>query len=166
MNNVYLTEDLLSSSLQQIIPGQWIHDKKFIGRTRPDFRNDAVKLIVEFDGSTHYTSAKRIVADKAKDFAESQAGYKVVRIPYFVQLSAQTIKLLFSIDVKWTQTYQHGFIDKNCILPADFCELGISKFKADLKRFSLFKVEILESLERKIQILGNRDLVLPPSLNI
>lgn len=163
MNNTYLTEDLLGNVLQKIIPRRWIHDKKFIGRTRPDFRNDVAKLIVEFDGSTHYTSAKRIVADKAKDSAEAQAGYKVVRIPYFVQLSAQTIKLLFSIDVKWEQTYQHGFIDKSCVLPADFCELGISKFKADLKRFSPFKKEILESLERKIKLLGNRDLVLPPS---
>ena len=101
MNSVYLTEDLLGNALQKIIPGHWIRDKKFVGRTRPDFRNDVAKLIVEFDGSTHYTSAKRIVADKAKDLAEARAGYKVIRIPYFVQLSAQTIKLLFSIDIKW-----------------------------------------------------------------
>lgn len=161
MNN-YLTEENLGVFLNIYFQqGKWIHDKSFIGRLRPDYRNEFYKMIVEFDGYAHYTTSKRILVDKKKDELYSKEGYRVIRIPYFIQLSKYTIKKLFNININYEQQYPHGFIDNKCILPADFCYLGIRKFLNDLNNFSNIKDEIIESLKNKIIKLGNRQLVVP-----
>lgn len=148
--NVYLTEKFLGDFLVKYFPkGIWLHDKTFLNRKRPDYRNDFYKLIVEFDGYQHYTSAKRILDDKKKDDDAIKAGYKVIRIPYFVQLSTDSIFELFSLKIEnYVQTYPHGFIDPKAILPADFCELGLKKFKSDLVKFETCEIskQIIKSL--------------------
>ena len=161
----YLTESSLGDFLKTALPnGEWIHDKAFITKTRPDYRNDKLKLIVEFDGYLHYTSAKRIVADFAKDELYEKNGYSVIRIPYFVQLSNAVIKHLFKIDINIEQVYPHGFIDKTCILPADFCELGIVKFKDNLRSFNYLLEDIIVSLQQKIEVFQDKRCVIPQSL--
>lgn len=158
----YLTEESLGIFLNEYLrEGEWIHDKSFLCKMRPDYRNDSTKTIVEFDGYLHYTSAKRIISDKIKDELYINNGYHVIRIPYFVQLSEQVIYNLFEIDIDYKQNYPHGFIDKTCILPADFCSLGIEKFKNDLKRFHFISDEITKSLLNKIETYGDRRYVLP-----
>ncbi|MBE3658651.1 hypothetical protein BOO92_18435 [Vibrio navarrensis] len=67
--------------------------------------------------------------------------------------------------MEFNQIYEHGFIDKKAILPADYCELGVRQFEQDLATFSAFKSDIVKSLESKISELGNIDLVLPSSLH-
>ena len=43
---------------------------------------------------------------------------KIIRVPYFVQLSSDVIKQLFGIDIDYKQIFPHGFIvDKNEVLP-------------------------------------------------
>ncbi len=158
----YLTEDRLGDFLRRYFKeGEWIHDKCFLGRNRPDYRNGFYKTIVEFDGYAHYTSSKRIVSDRLKDKLYQENGYNVVHIPYFVQLSEKTISKLFSLNMEYEQEYPHGFIDSKCVLPADFCYLGIRRFLEDLETFSEIKREILISLVKKIEILKNKDLVVP-----
>jgi len=162
---LYLTEHNLGKFLlMNFNDGIWIHDKKFVGRSRPDYRNDKLKLIVEFNGHQHYTSSKRIVQDEIKLNEETKLGYKVVEIPYFVQLSTDVCKILFDVELKIEQKYPHGFIDDKCILPADFCELGIERFKSDIKKFACIKNEIVDSLKTKHKTLKNKKLVLPLSL--
>ena len=98
----YLTEEKLGEFLRKHFnEGEWIHDKCFLGRNRPDYRNDFYKMIVEFDGYAHYTSSKRIVLDGLKDELYHKNGYKVIHIPYFVQLSEKTISKLFGLNVKY-----------------------------------------------------------------
>ena len=158
----YLTEEKLGEFLKEYLKeGEWIHDKCFLGRNRPDYRNDFYKLMVEFDGYAHYTSSKRIVLDGLKDELYRGNGYKVVHIPYFVQISGKIISKLFSIDVDYVQKYPHGFINSKCVLPADFCHLGIKRFFQDLEAFKEIKDEILVSLVKKIESLKNRSLVIP-----
>lgn len=45
----------------------WVHDKKVPSikgsSIRPDYRNDDMKLIVEFDGIQHYTKLDTILKD-------------------------------------------------------------------------------------------------------
>lgn len=146
----YLTEQSLGDFLNEKIPGNWIHDKPFLGRFKPDYRNENRKLIVEFDGYAHYTQAYKILSDMAKDELYINSGYAVVRIPYFIQLSDSVCLTLFNRNITTNQVYPHGFIDKKCILPADFCEAGIKKFKQDLDRFSIEKPDIIKSLKDKI----------------
>lgn len=84
----------------------------------------------------------------------------------YIQLSTYTVKELFEIDKEFKQVYPHGFISdaKTLVLPADFCELGIMKFKSDLERFPEIQQDIIESLQVKIEKLGDIRKVLPPSL--
>ena len=164
----YLTEQSLKQVLIQIYPDStFIHNRQVPEsglRTRPDYRSEDLKLIVEFDGDLHYRSVQKIKREKEKTKAYTSMGYKVVRIPYFVQISTQTIKELLDINFDYEQTFPHGFISETAMLPADFCELGIQKFKDDLSRFNYIRSDIIKSLKHKIDILGDRELVLPPSL--
>lgn len=92
-------------------------------------------------------------------------GYKVIHIPYFVQLSKPVIKLLFDIDFDWEQQYPHGFIDEKAMLPVDYNYFGIFRFKEYLKKFEIVKPEIIHSLEAKIKLLGEEN-VLPYGLKL
>ena len=131
---------------------------------RPDFRCEELKLIIEFDGDSHYCKAERILKDKQKDDDYINLGYKIFRIPYFIQMSTKLLKIIFDEDIKFTQIYPNGFIDKKATLPADFCELGIELFIQDLEKFDYCKDEIIESLKKKIEEKENMNFVVPSSL--
>ena len=167
--STYLTEFKLGEILKQIKPhNQFVHDKSVPNsenkRLRPDYRNDELKLILEFDGDSHYCKASRIITDIKKDNDYKRLGYKIVRIPYFIQMNSNLLYLIFDEEIDFNQVYLNGFIDKNAVLPADFCEKGIELFIADLERFTYCKNEIIESLKNKVDELGNIELVLPKSL--
>ena len=87
----------------------------------------------------------------------------MIRIPYFIQLSTEVIEDLFKLDIEYPQKFPHGFIDDKALLPSDFNELGIERFKNDLIRFNYIQPSILKSIEIKISKLGV-DMVLPTSL--
>jgi hypothetical protein len=133
-------------------------------RMRPDYRSDSMMLILESDGDSHYRSARRIKADIKKDTDYTNLGYRVYRIPFFVQMTSQVLEDIFHREINYEQDYPNGFIASNVILPADFCELGIKKFKSDLERFSFHKLEIIDSLNKKVEELGDREMVIPSSL--
>lgn len=163
---MFLLENSLGDVLKQIFPHteDWVQNKGFRGcNFRPDYRSDSLKICIEFDGYQHYTKASVIANDKLKDSVYEGAGYSVVRIPYFIQLSQKTLKVLFGIATKWKQLFPHGFVsnEPTVRLPADFCEAGLNKFQQDLKTFSCVKKDILESLKLRKEPI---DLVLPPSL--
>lgn len=160
---MYLTETTLGPTLKDLFNEDFIHNKKF-GNFRPDYRSDSLKLIVEFDGYRHYSSSSNIVKDYQKDREFKNLGYKIVRIPYFVQLDSKIIKLLFDLNKEINNVYPHGFIDSKALLPADFCELGVNRFEDDLNiTFKVIKNDITSSLKDKIKTL-DKNIVLPPSL--
>lgn len=124
-------------------------------------------MIVEFDGYLHYTQAKRILQDNEKDANAIKFGYNVIRIPYFVQLSPSMIKELFNLSIpEYQQIYPHGFIDTKACLPADFCELGIEKFKNDLVRFDASGIsqDICISLANRVKSVTTFEYIYPKSL--
>ena len=98
----------LDKYLEVIFPDttDWIHDKAFgiyrgvNYRIRPDYRSESLKIIVEFDGLPHYTNPAIICKDDKNTDVYLKNGYKVVRIPYFIQLSNQAVEKLFGIVVK------------------------------------------------------------------
>ena len=51
----YLTESSLGIFLEKKLGGNWIHNKSYLGRFKPDYRNESTMTIVEFDGYAHYT---------------------------------------------------------------------------------------------------------------
>ena len=165
----YLTEKKLGLILSEIFPAfEFIHDKSVPGsannRWRPDYRCEINKLIVEFDGDSHYCKAARIISDNTKDAEFINLGYKIVRIPYFIQITSDVLRHIFNLNKPFTQQYPNGFIDPAAILPADFCELGVKKFLEDLEIFSFHKNEIIASLIQKVKEKKDVNLVMPPSI--
>lgn len=166
--NNYLTESRLQNALEYLYPQETFINNKIVPESgvmyRPDFRCDNLKLIIEFDGPQHYTQTKVMLRDFKKDEIYGAMGYKIIRIPCFVQLEAKTIKLLFDLNYEKELEFPHGFISKGATLPADFCELGIERFKQDLIYFDCIKSEIIESLNAKLLELGDKRLIVPKSL--
>ena len=136
----------LDEYLKFIFPetNDWVHDKsmkdinKLVSRKRPDYRSESLKLIIEFDGLPHYQSPKQIIKDKENTLLYESLGYKVIRIPYFIQLTQEAIKILFNKEVN------HEYVFPNDIpslginseaTPAYLCYDGIQKMKEDFQKF-------------------------------
>jgi hypothetical protein len=168
LDTSHLTEEALGDFLRARFDPAVVADKCIPGAThrfRPDYRSDRHRTIVEFDGDSHYCSARRVLADMRRDKLLCEAGYVVIRIPYFVQLTQEVIEDLFGAAIEDTSDFRcfpHGFISNTVVFPADFCELGLARFEADLMRFSYIKADILASLKRAML---KRDAyeVYPPS---
>jgi hypothetical protein len=115
----------------------WIHDtscglKRLDGktaRTRPDYCSESLKQIVEFDGLPHYTSPEQILKDAVNTRFYESHGYRVTRIPYFIQLTPLTVKRLFGIELE-VDLYDETVPSvgpKGRNTPAFLCPAGISR---------------------------------------
>lgn len=134
----------LDEYLEVIFPGRtWIHDK-VIGlingksyKCRPDYRCENPKLIIEFDGLPHYTNPDVILGDIEKAELYESAGYKVIRIPYFIQLSNSVIKEMFGVEVEQSMFDESkpslGVKGRNT--PAYLCPLGIKRMAKEFRRY-------------------------------
>lgn len=146
----YLTEKSLGHYLTDIFETPFINNQQ-IGRYRVDWYSPKLSIGVEFDGYRHYTDSMNQFRDRVKDCFLQSLDINVMRIPYFIQLSQETINslLLFkgTFTKEWQQEYPHGFIDPKALLPANFNEMGVRQFIRDLNRVQLtVKREIINSL--------------------
>lgn len=164
----FLTEQKLAKFLVDRIDPSIIHNQPINNtRTRPDFRSDQLKFIVQFDGFRHYSDPKQILKDLQDDELFLSLKYTIIRIPYFVQLDEVIIKKLFGIyttNLIPISDFPHGFISNKALLPASFCELGIIRFINDLEFYSEIKNTILDSLTAFILEKEESALVIPPSI--
>ena len=135
----------LEEYLAVIFPeiNDWIHDKE-IGilngkkrKMRPDYRSETLKLIVEIDGLPHYQNPENIVKDENNTAEYIAGGYKVVRIPYFIQLTNSAVCKLFGVnvaeplfDLKYPSLGPQGHNT-----PAYICGAGISRMAKEFKNF-------------------------------
>lgn len=135
----------LDEYLRTIFPSvdDWVHDKAvgFINgvycRKRPDYRSESLKMIVEFDGLQHYTSPSNILRDIENTCFYESVGYKVVRIPYFVQLTNQVVEQLFGVKVD-EELFCEGIPSlgpKSQNTPAFLCHRGIQRMAREYKKF-------------------------------
>jgi len=167
----YLDESSLGRFLRQRLDPDTLSNASIprtARRFRPDYRSERHSLIVEFDGDQHYRSAKHVIEDKARDQILADAGYRIIRVPYFVQMTEPVIGHLFGnliTNRARFKDFPHGFITDAVVFPADFCELGIERFLADLSRFAAIRDDILASLERAAIAKGDWRLVYPPSVH-
>lgn len=135
----------LENYLKVIFPKieDWIHDKTLgivngtLYRSRPDYRSEKLKLIIEFDGLQHYTKPDIIEKDLKNTELYKKLGYKVVRIPYFIQLSNKAVKYLFDVDVSEELFDERisslGIEGQNT--PAYLCPAGVKRMAEEFKRF-------------------------------
>ena len=121
----------------------WVHDKTVDTlpkdlkcRKRPDYRSEMLKMIVEFDGTPHYTDPKVIRADMEGVELYERFGYKVVRIPFFIQLSNSAVKELFGVDVSEPLFNENiPSIGLGGANPANICWAGLCRMAKEFRRF-------------------------------
>ncbi|MFV0501414.1 MAG: DUF559 domain-containing protein [Bacteroidales bacterium] len=150
-------EDYLSVIYPTTI--DWIHDKaigKINGegkyyRIRPDYRSESLKQIVEFDGLQHYQNPDIIEKDAYNTNLYECFGYKVVRIPYFIQLTSKAVKTLFNIDISENLFNENipslSVIGRNS--PAYLCPAGIKRMAEEFRKFSEQYKTNIEALKQQ-----------------
>ena len=128
----YLTEKKLLGALGRLVGSDWLGCELRIkgSRRRWDtaFRRSGTKVVVEYDGDEHYCNTLKIRSDREKDaFAESN-GIRVVRFPYWIQLTNVTLRHCFgrnraipisqneagNLEGTIQQDFPHGFITTRC----------------------------------------------------
>ncbi len=135
----------LDEYLTAIFPDvhDWVHDKAFGEhngikyRIRPDYRSDLLKLIIEFDGLPHYEKPDVILKDAANQKIYESCGYKVVRIPYFIQLTNSAVKKMFGVEIE-TPLFDGSYPSLGISgrhSPAYLCPLGIRRMAKEFKEY-------------------------------
>ncbi|MBP8081878.1 MAG: DUF559 domain-containing protein [Spirochaetes bacterium] len=121
----------------------WIHDRmlgKINGkdyRSRPDYRSEKLKLIIEVDGLPHYTKPDIIEKDYKQTEIYESLGYKVIRIPFFIQLTNKAVKALFDIEVS-EKLFDESIPSlgvKGCNTPAYLCPAGVKRMAEEFKKY-------------------------------
>lgn len=137
----------LLTYLNTIFPhiDDWVHNKvlpkEVLGdikcKKRPDYRSEKLKIIVEFDGLQHYSNPINIINDRQSTKLYQNLGYKVVRIPYFIQLTNKSVKQLFNVDVK-EELFPKGIASltiEGHNTPAFLCPAGIKRMIEEFSKF-------------------------------
>ena len=159
----------LNEYLKAIFPNvnDWVHDKLIPNailngkrvKTRPDYRSEEIKLIVEFDGIPHYQSPIVVREDIRKTNDYIKLGYNVVRVPFFIYLNKYAIKVLFGVDMKEDLfKYKVSSISvKQATTPMFFCPAGAKRMCEEFAKFQdqlKINIEYLESLNEKEELTG------------
>lgn len=120
-------------------------------RSRFDVAVPKLMLLFEFDGAAHYTDATVWERDGRKSREAVMLGYRIIRIPYFVQWTTEVIKHhLPEYQGSCNPLFPHGFIDKKAILPGSFCKVGYERFCEDMRTLPhSISMKVVESLIEK-----------------
>ena len=165
----YLVQQKLEKALSEIVGDEAWHGAEIQvaagRRQRWDmvYESPTGKVAVEFDGDEHYRNALKIKADFDKDAIAKQGNYRVVRIPYWVQLTGEMLRHYFNLEAQIIQDFPHGFITTK-VFPASFCELGVERFRVELQDLPpSVREAVLLSLRDRVKEHGVR-YVIPNSL--
>ena len=92
--------------------------------------------IVEFDGVQHYSKPDVILRDVQNTANYEKLKYKVIRIPYFIQLTNNAVKELFGVTVEEPLfDIQYASLGASCGSPAYLCPAGLERMATDFLRF-------------------------------
>ena len=166
-----LNRNGLDEYLKVIFPDvdDWIMDKPLgnIGgityKIRPDYRSETLKLVIEFNGLPHYQKPDVIISDYKKYEIYEKLGYKVVTIPYFIQLTADVVYYLFGIHVNSEALFPEGYpslsvLNKNT--PAFLCDLGVKRMAHELNQLpSQCKINIEQLIKENDDYLTGLSLI-------
>jgi len=163
----FLTEEKLATALKELFAKEWLGTQ--IGMVGTKHRWDmscrlgGVTAVIEYDGDEHYRNAIKIKGDRTKDAAAREAGYAIIRFPFWIQLDGVTLHHFFGISAIIHQSFPHGFITTK-LFPAFFCELGVARFQAELEALPpVIRDAVLNSLRDRVSEHG-LEYVLPSGL--
>ncbi len=136
----------LETYLRYIFPNvnDWAHNKQFPGKkTRPDYRSDTLKMVVEFDGLPHFRDRAAFEKDSVNTKNYKNAGYKVVRIPLYLNLTTSVINNLF--DVNLTQPFFEANVSpfNENFQPNCFCMTGLKRMADDYLKYAQEQIPIM-----------------------
>lgn len=159
----YLTQLKLSNALRKIVGDAWRGAEFPVpgSRRRWDmaFSRNGSTTVVEYDGDEHYCNTLKIKVDIEKDQKAAEMGYQVVRIPYWIQLTNETLRHYFGLEAEVVQDFLHGFITTK-ILPASFCALGLQRFMREMDALpSGVRDSVVASIRQRAQ-----EYVIPPEV--
>ena len=130
----------------------WMHDKivQKGHRRRPDYHNPKRKIVVEFDGLPHYQNPDIVKRDMESYQYYKDMGYSLIRIPYFMPLTASFIDYIRnSYDDSANMNYEllHSpqesmFDPKLRNTPAYMCPAGISRCRQELIKYDRLDIEL------------------------
>jgi len=127
------------------------HNKAFPGlRIRPDYRSDTLKLIVEFDGIPHFLNKAQFDKDMEHTAIYEAAGYKVVRIPLYLNLTCSVINRLF--DLRLNERFFDADVSpfNKDFQPNFFCLSALKRMIKDFKEYAPEQIPtMLKSIESK-----------------
>lgn len=138
-----LAQTGLDIYLKELFPkiDDWEHNKvlpRNISKEliRPDYRSETLKMVIEFDGIQHYRDYNIILKDNRNTLYYQSLGYKVIRIPYFIQMSKDVVYTLFNLSInedlfKGKESMKDLWLNT----PDYMCTYGIYRM---IKEFSLF----------------------------
>jgi hypothetical protein len=148
----YLTQPKLEAALRAVVgDSAWRGSEIYVlerGKHRWDmaYQWQDQLVVVEFDGDEHYRHTLKIKTDRQKDEVARRSGHKVVRVPYWVQLTTETLQHFFGLHADIDQNFAHGFITTK-LFPASFCEQGIARFEEELAALpTAVRVAVVHSL--------------------
>ncbi|TLS75054.1 DUF559 domain-containing protein [Mariprofundus erugo] len=131
-------------------------------RNRPDHRFIKEKVIIEFDGLQHYQNIDVIKKDRKKDAVYGKMGYRIIRVPFFIQPSTETLNHYFHIEGELQLQYPHGFIIYDSTPPTYFCSLGLERFIDEFNKLpDTVKNDIVKSLDKLISLGEQKEYVIP-----
>ena len=135
-------------------------------RIKFDCINFEDKVTIEYQGNHHYQVVSNIIRDDRKQKLAEEAGFTCIQYPYWLGIHPEYMNELFGGRI--VNNLPHipaGFISKQAVLPADFCEMGINRFRNEFNGLpSHIQDEIKDSLKVKLEELKNINLVVPTSL--
>ncbi|MET4808241.1 hypothetical protein [Limibacillus sp. MBR-115] len=164
----YLVQKKLEDALKAIVGNSaWEGRELLVPGTRRRwdmaYELGSKVTVVEFDGDAHYRDPLKMKVDNEKDVTARSLGYKVVRMPYWVQLTNQTLQHYFGLSAEIYQDFPHGFIATK-LFPASYCEMGIERFERELSSLpNSVKDAVMSSLVDRCAEHG-ADYVLPRKL--
>ena len=152
-NPDYLTEDGLYDVLSAKYSKTSITRQYRIGRKQIDFFIQDINTFVEFEGAHHYQKRSQIDRDLDLQDYIVGSGFRMVHIPYFVQVGFVLPFYFgeFSPEDYVTNdnllAYRNGFIDKKCVRPIDFSVDGWFRFIYEVSHYpTLIREEIRSTM--------------------
>ena len=82
------------------------------------------------------------------------SGYKLIEIPYFIQLTENITEKLFGIKKDFSNGFPHGFLHPKVSLPGEFCKIGYERYLELLEYFGEeVKIDVFKSLQTRSDML-------------
>lgn len=131
-------------SIMKSIPTEYLEARNAVDSCSMyivDVLLESESIVVFVDTAEYYRDAQRIMYRERQQKRLSDAGYKVVRIPFFVQLNRETVQHFFGklISDKYDCDFMSGFYElddynsgPNPYTPANMCSMGWNNFLADV----------------------------------